>query len=371
MLRKTLSLALALVMALSLSVTVFAANGTHDKDDIGVPVEIDGSGTTIYVSLEIYDVLLPTDNAFDFTLDPQGLTGIEDGGSASIDELTGGLVVGPTVAFINYSAVPINLTVSYVGITSAEGGATFAESAEKIHDNTVNSVYLTLTPSSTAVTAAAADADAGFLASTTTAFAVSSEEMVANFLLPAAEYEITEADGTYTAAIVADAVGGGNALKVGGVVNKSADWSAFEGESPAKTVGMETVFSFVKDTAEYDAEDDYVAGVYGLLTGEPAEVPLGFMNYDSGTATAAVYNISGLDTSGAIAIPFNFGESTTAVVKFVSGGTNMNTNDYTVNATAGTITFSPTRSNSIRGLAADTTYYVVVDSIEYTLTFKV
>lgn len=319
MFKKTLSLVLALALCMTLS--VFAA----DKTDLGKEIIIDGDGTTIYIDMEIYDVLLPTDNAFDFTLDPQGLTGIATGGTESLKDLAGGLLVGPEdpIAFINYSAVPINLAVTYVGVTDE---AIFVEDEATVAADLKNNVYLTLTASAAAIEDEEATA---FDATDVDPFVVTGTAKTLNFLLEAAEYEITEAAGEYTAAIATDAFGGGNALKVGGAVNGKADWTAFTGDD-AEAVKMSVTFKFVKDTTEYDETDDFEGTIFGLLNiieTEPEPEPVaGFLV--GGNVVDSIPNIAFSKTGAATTVTVDFFYNGLTIKSVKSGVTTCTASNY-------------------------------------------
>jgi hypothetical protein len=75
-------------------------------------------------------------------------------------------------------------------------------------------------------------------------------------------------------------------------------------------------------------------------------------------------------TSGQIVIPFVGATTANTSVRFTtSTGTAMNTADYSVTATG--VTFSATRSNSIRGLTDPTTYFIVVGGVAHQLNILV
>jgi len=66
--KKFLAMVMAFTMLFSMSTIAFAdptaATGTDTTS---------GSGGTAYVDTEVYEVLLPTSNSWNFVLDPQGL----------------------------------------------------------------------------------------------------------------------------------------------------------------------------------------------------------------------------------------------------------------------------------------------------------
>jgi hypothetical protein len=261
-LKKYFSIIMVLALMLSFSTVALAA------DEAPGDTTIVGEGSTEYIDLEIYEVTLPTAGTLDFSLDPQGLLGIEPGATVDVDELEGGIIIpGATVPkVINNSSVDLTVTLSLTGT----GDATFIgkdsddeTTIAAVNTGTDANILLYVVPSSVNIPLVE------------TEFAVSSRGYIIDstdeenpvelkFVLDAAAYEVTESEGTYTPN-AKPGTGSGTALQLGGYVNKNADWSDFAGAEASKTVGVSAVFSFAKSSDEESA-DVGVEGIPGILS---------------------------------------------------------------------------------------------------------
>jgi hypothetical protein len=112
--RKILTVVFAFVLALTLMTSSFAAvQGEFDQTFEGTNIIITGDGEMIYVNTTVISVTLPTNNAFNFFLDPMGLLGLASGAvwEGAEHEAAKGLIHFPrTPAIINNSSVPITVT---------------------------------------------------------------------------------------------------------------------------------------------------------------------------------------------------------------------------------------------------------------------
>jgi hypothetical protein len=285
--KKQLALIIALTLIFSFSAPVFAT----DYDSPTDTGEITGEGDTKYIDLEIFSVTLSTGAILDFTLDPQGLLAIEDGATVDLGDLNGGTIqpVGGPARAINNSAVDITLSMTIKGT----GDATFvpfnnddATTIGNVKADTGNNVLLYAAPSSVdiinSMTAYSA-AEKGFV--------ITETDSELKFLLKAADYEIKNDNGVYTAK-AKDDTGHGTAIQLGGYVNSTADWSDFAGVTPTKTVGISVIFEYAK-AASTESADAGIAGIPGLfsttavpsLTLTPPVPPRGFTNAEKISAT--------------------------------------------------------------------------------------
>lgn len=366
-LKKTCSIILTLALILSLS-TVALADETPPGE-----TEITGEGSTEYINLELYTVTVPTSDTLDFMLDPQGLLGIEAGTTVDVADLKGGSIIpGATVPkVINDSSVDLTVTVALTG----SGDATFISKGDDdqatidaVNGDTNNNILLYAVPSAVNIPLTSTDYEAstkGYIINST------ADAIELKFVLDAADYEVTEEEGTYTAE-VKDGTGSGTAFQLGGYVNTNADWSDYTGAVPDKEVGVSAVFSFEKSSEE-ESEDIGVEGVHGILSTvsvdfmtvtspEPPVVP----GFASGTVLGSAYTPTST-TEGAIilwsmtdnadedmVIPFNLGseETLTKIERIAGSGTltQINSPDHYVLGD-GSLTINKEFLSSLPGVA--------------------
>jgi hypothetical protein len=273
---------------------------------------------------------------------------------------------------INNSAVDVTVSV----LLSGEGDANFidfdqndATTIGDVEADTNNNVLLYAVPSSVNIPTAETS-----YAASTKGYIIDDNGITLKFVLDAAEYQVKNTSGTYTATPKAG-TGSGTAIQLGGYVNTKANWSEFAGAEPDKEVGVNAVFSYVKATTGESA-DPGIAGVYGLLsTPTPASLevtpavvaPLGFIGEDDPTVKSVVKtSITGTE----YVVNFNFGNETLKKIAF-SSGTVMSASDYVVDRDAGTITFSTSRTTALKGVTAVTNFIITLsDDSTYTLTVR-
>lgn len=340
-LKKTCSIILALALMLSLSTVALADDTPPDS------TEITGEGSTEYINLEIYTVTVPTVDTLDFMLDPQGLLGIEPGATVDVANLKGGSIIpGPTVPkVINNSSVDLTVSIDLKG----SGDANFMSkedddqtTIDAVNGDTENNIILYAVPSSVNIPLPATEyqlSTKGYIINSTT------DAITLEFVLDAADYEVTESNGSYTAE-AKPGTGSGTAFQLGGYVNTKADWSDYTGANPDKTVGVSAVFSFAKSSEEESA-DPGVEGVHGILSTvsvdymtitipEPPEDPEPPVpGFASGTVLGSAYTPTSATDGGTIewsatdnadddiVVPFNLGseETLTKIERIAFSGT--------------------------------------------------
>lgn len=214
------------------------------------------AGAMNYVDMSKYtQVLLPTSSTMSFALDPQGLSTIT-GTSADAKDLAaaaGNIVSNGEVSVANYGYYPIKVRANFY--VTDNGASTFVNNAADVEADTSKKVYLTVTPSSTKTTVT----DDGTAITGTAGYTAASESLsitgkaVADaqcmvYALSGAEYEFTKTDGddgkvTYAAQRKSGGDYGAAAFKIGGKINKNADWAAYTGATP-KTLKLNAVFSY-------------------------------------------------------------------------------------------------------------------------------
>lgn len=157
--KKFLSCFMAATMMVS-PATVFAA----DTVDVASGT-VNGSGTVHYVNTQVYNIILPTDKALDFHIDPYGLLSMT-GNDMSVSEALSNAAAAATnitsdaTAVINKSSVPVNVAVEAMvhngdtanPVDSANPSAAavkLVDDASKVKeasDASYAGVYLAITP---------------------------------------------------------------------------------------------------------------------------------------------------------------------------------------------------------------------------------
>lgn len=254
----------ALGLAASLAVTPMTVFAADSPTPVEKPTAIGetAAGTMNYLPTTIYKVTVPTTSGLTFALDPQGLASVSDGASKLLSELeNGGIVKGGNGAYcVNASSVPIKLTASFY-LTDGSGKAPAATLVNTDPNDKATELLLQVIPAVktfakadvTSLSGGTALADAKWSATDAKAIMGTTEATATKvtFIMPAAEYKVKNASGTYTYEMTADAETV-TAFKIGGKVSKAGDWSAFAGTTP-KTLVLRCVFDVKPMTEGYDA----------------------------------------------------------------------------------------------------------------------
>jgi hypothetical protein len=343
--------------------------GGPNPDSTGEKI-VTGEGDTEYIDMEIYAVTLPTNDNFNFTLDPQGLLAIAEDDTKDFDELKGGRIfpLAPPAATINNSAVDITLSVSLQGT----GEATFIGYSEgaitAVEADDANNVLLYAVPSSkdifnTSVEYAASDKG----------YVITGAESELKFVLTAAKYEVTNDDGEYKPAAKPN-TGHGTAIQLGGYVNSKADWSDYADGNSA--VGLDAVFSFAK-ASEEESGTAQIEGIPGLITAPAgkaltveapeSEITVGFTGEE--VSTEKTITRASITNNAPLVVDFTFGETELVDIRFASASV-LQANQYSFDTEASTITFVASRASSIKSGAA--TYFTITlsDESTYQLNFS-
>lgn len=244
MLKKVLALLLTLTLVLSMGVTAFAAS---EK-------EITGEGDTTYVDTDKFEVILPTDNNWDFVLDPQGLIGAYKAGlfaagatagvtAAQLSPYVGKIIAG------DYAPVAVNLS-SYkvtLGVDIKIGGdAITVATSGVLEADDKNNILINALLSDSSVT----DPVATFGVTNPVTIPLTAAEQTLGFVLNAPQYVYNTVDGVDFTYDLADGEDGyGTQIQLGGLVNKTADWSAFK-SGGTKEVTVTSKFNLTQSTEE-------------------------------------------------------------------------------------------------------------------------
>lgn len=271
--KRLVALLAAAVMVLG-TVPVFAAETSGSATDINKPfteategaLTITGDATVNDVAKpDTFVVTLPTAKAFDFYVDPYGLVDAATGTAVDIvDEVTGQgaiIVKDDALAVIkNQSNVDVVVDVK-VTIEATGGSLNLVTDQEEVapEDDTNNNMFLALVPGTTKAY------DAATYVATGEAIAIDPAGTTASFLLEKAVYEVyVKGDGSLGYQISDkednfDAV----AFKLGGSINKAADWSAFTTQNGG-SISFDVVFDIAKAV---DEDVDETTALYGIVDG--------------------------------------------------------------------------------------------------------
>jgi hypothetical protein len=245
---------LAATMVIGSTIGVSAATG--DENNTGSETTVTGTGTVDYVDTTIYNVGLPTDAALNLTVDPQGLSILENDKTATADELAeaaGKITSTSVVAVTNAGSVPVKVSVAM----SVTGNATVKTNKDDVNVESAEAtnVLMYVVPS-----AVDTPDEAGYQAYDSGYVIKGAQETDAtkiDFVLPAADYVFSKNEDGSEVKFVRDEESAvhGTALEFGGFVNKYADWSTYTSSgdtSATNTIGLKAVFTFTHTLTEAD-----------------------------------------------------------------------------------------------------------------------
>lgn len=280
-----------------------------------VGTTISETGAMNYVDMSQYtQVLLPTSGTMAFALDPQGLSTMT-GNSADAKDLeaaAGNIVSNGEVSVANYGYYPIKVRANFYVTDS--GTSTFVDNEASVESDTSKRIYLTITPSSakttvtedgTGVTGTEGYAAASEGIAVTGKTAETAQGMV--YALAGAEYEFTKTTGddgkdVYAAQRKVSGEYGAAAFKIGGKINKNADWAAYTGTTP-KTLKLKAVFSFTTMT-----NDEYAY----LTNADTGFIKDGTYNQIKDTAPEISVTDLKMDSNNGATMPLSLGTGATA-----------------------------------------------------------
>lgn len=261
--KSILALTLAMSMIMGSAMTVLATEYTADDESTGSTVT--GEGDIGYVNTKVISVTLPTSETLKLIIDPQGLSALENGSTASKEDLedAAGLITCANKAVVtNCSSVPVKVSVKLTG-TGAATFVTDADSVEKAPTtgNKEENVLLYALPSAVDVE----DSADNYVASTT-GVTITTTAATVNFVLDPAEYNYSK-DGTGKASytIKEGETGHGTAIAFEGLVNSQADWSEYVKETSPSTIGMTAVFTYTSTLEDSDVADTTEGAPYGMV----------------------------------------------------------------------------------------------------------
>jgi uncharacterized protein YjdB len=239
----------------TVTVTAATAPGAAGYDS---QADILGGGESDWFELnEVYDIVVPTARNLDFTIDPQGLAGIDSDGKYLEDFLNGigAGTAGVTFAastelrVINRSSVPVAATISLeitgdaTAVTADTGNLALVLVDANGDTPAPNNIAMYAIPSS-----ADLQTEATAYVSSETGFAIDSTQTDFLFKLPSAKYKIKRDAGSGELALALDPdTGHGQAFTLAGFINSKADWSDYikATEGGTKTMGLKASYTFV------------------------------------------------------------------------------------------------------------------------------
>lgn len=327
--RRIVSLILASTLFVSMTLTASATEVT----DANGQADTKSEGSVEYVNTTVYKVTLPTDQCFDFTVDPQGILSQTDSttyGETLYPDGTEGLIVPKEAAgayINNKSSVPIKLTVdAYVTSDADEGNESSVylvdlDQWDYVNSGIDNTLLLTLDITNDDMDLATFADDTKIVTgdslnqnviAITQNGAPDDKGTQITFALDKAEYEFKKAtDITYE--LKDNETGDSVGMRLSGLVNTQADWSEFVGDSAEKII-VKTVFAFNQLTTDYEvAELDERA--HGTLADRDPEYYAG-LEYDEDEVTVvgpAAGDLEYVVGQGALEIPFDFGSGVNEV----------------------------------------------------------
>lgn len=266
--RKILAMILAVMMLLGTTSALATQDAEGYETDPEGTGAIDGDGEVGDVNTKVYKVSLPTDADLGFYVDPVGYLGLDltAGDVVSMDDLDPGKIIGKSNAVItNFSSRDMFVSFDMVATgANAAGGAAdlvwtvdpddvedLASSPEK--KDGANNLLLAVEASAEDV---ANDGDNFVSSGLAAALDETAAEDVLNFALAAAPYELTVGATAPTYAIEQDAdgndiPGASTAMKIAGLCNTEATWSAYDG-SDGK-IGIKFAYT-IGDISEVDED---------------------------------------------------------------------------------------------------------------------
>lgn len=270
--KKKSMLAIMLVgtMILGSSMTTLASGSVSGDGTIS------GSGDVSDVDTEIHDVVLPTSTALKLLVDPKGLAGVPEGGSAKAEDLEaykGKITCKQTPTILNKGSVDMKVDVT---LTLTTQGNIKNTKAAVEDDSKDDNVCLYAAPSLSKVTAKPAD-DKPFstefkaVPGSTGGVVITDTPTKISFVLPATEYEYKNVSGNKYTYEKVGTLGDGTALAFGGWVNSKGDWTEYipiNDSTPAdKKIEVEAVFHFnADDKTATVPETSGKTTAYGMTT---------------------------------------------------------------------------------------------------------
>lgn len=255
--KRIMAVVTAATMTLGSGITAMAAAPSATAP---TPQTITGGGDISYVDTsKQYEVTLPTAGALDFVIDPQGLTSLENGQSAKLEDiLNNSSIVSKTGAgayIKNESSTGVKVTVKMNITDDNDTKVTPVDSLDAVTADTTTNICLLAIPGSDKFS----DID-DYVASSQGIViegTSSSNATEFSFVLDKASYSIhkdNNGDLSYAKDTAADNFDAAS-FKLGGKANGKANWSAYTTGDTPKSIGVNAVFS-VADAASTDVQKD-------------------------------------------------------------------------------------------------------------------
>lgn len=261
--RKKVIALLAAATMLFGTVPVLAEEATQS----GTNIEVSGSGTVNDVDKSAkFKVTLPTNNALDFIVDPHNLVGLTSGQASDLDLTATGagaiLAADDALAVItNKSNVDVKVNVK-LNVETTETGLKLVTDQDAVTTGTEQAMFIGIVPSTQEAY------DASTYTTTNQAIVITATDAATatsvDFKLDAADWEVVkQSNGSFKYQYKETADNDNfdaTAFKIGGKVNKQADWTGYVDD-----LSVKAVFNFVE--ADSTVELASGSGIYGLVSG--------------------------------------------------------------------------------------------------------
>lgn len=361
---------IAIISAAAMMVTPITAFAAPSADPTGTGTA-SGDGDINYVDASpVYEVTLPTDASLRFVVDPQGLVGLEEGESQELDDLMGDKTMGSILSsensgahIKNESSVPIEVSVK-MKVTTDSSALSMAATKDELIGNTDSKMLLLAIPGS------AKTADITTYSSSSVGIPITSTVEPADatfkFLLAPSTYKVkNNADSFSYEKDTAEGNFDAASFKMGGYVNKDADWSEFVKQTDPSKVSVDAVFSYEKaaeDAVVGDTNAYALEAVSGAITLEPENTDQNVLVTD-GTNDIVIY-YSGTKAENATVTPITItGSNKTAMIKADGPDVTITGDCVTIKASW----LSVIKANVARGTG---TYLVTINGTDYTITMN-
>lgn len=231
-------------------------SGNEIENDDEVGEEIDKAlSEELAVDPVIYSVSFPSIEQFEFLLDPYGLRGLQEGESATLEDLkpyAGKIYCDNKLMVTNKSSVPIKLKIS-IQLT---GNVNAVETMEELEADDENNILLYIVPSQNDMEGELED----YQPSESGIVVKKDEPTVVEILLPQSNYYYKEnlEEDSLQYVIAEEESGHSSAFRIGGRINTKADWKSFDAEG--ENVGLEIKYSYedASDSpAQYSLENEF------------------------------------------------------------------------------------------------------------------
>ena len=272
-LKRILTVIMSLAMVLSLTIPAFAA--PLEIDDLADPEEygdVSGEGEVIFFDVDdVVKIIIPTDAALNFTLDPMGLSALTDGGEGmTLEQLRSGPAAG-SVNFNKFTPVVINESTFKVLVdfdVKITGDVVAVDELAKVNPvgpprSEDANLFIGMSVSKNSVTNLSANEDT-FVGSKQ--LDLDKTGKTVEFRLDEAEYLVRLVGGKYVYEKNPAKEGFGTQLLFEGLCNPYGDWADFAGVGLPASEAVVTYAGLVTAIGAMVENDTIAVGTAGPFT---------------------------------------------------------------------------------------------------------